>query len=497
MHDLTEHVEQSIQRRRLLKRGVNLLVGVSGGLDSMALLHVLRALAGKRRWKLTVAHFNHQLRRGSSDADERLVRRTAAGLKLPFVVERADTRRFAAQSRLSLEMAARKLRHEFFARAARSLGIRTVVLAHHADDQVELFFLRLLRGTGGEGLAGMKWRSPSPVDDAITLVRPLLDVSKADLRQFVREKGIHFRDDATNFSLDAPRNRIRNQLLPLLRKNYQPALANTVLRLMEIVGAESDFAGDAAGEFCRKYVKQAGNDTEWHSFRGSEFRLQAARATGPRKRGTPNEFGRLAVAVQRRVLQWQLARLGVPADFKLIENLRNRPGRPVSVNSTLSVLREEAGTVRLEARRSYEFNPAELAVSLSNGSGKIEFDGVRFRWSFQSTSRVGQAFPRAGSQVRREFFDADRVGEGITLRHWRPGDRFRPIGSPTALKLQDWFVNQKIPAARRRELLIATAEHGEIFWIEGLRIGENFKLTPKTRRKLVWQWTALPVLVVS
>jgi tRNA(Ile)-lysidine synthase len=488
VHDLTEHVEQSIQRRRLLKRGVNLIVGVSGGLDSMGLLHALRALAGTWCWKLMVAHFNHQLRGRSSDADERLVRRTAARLKLPFVVERADVRRFAAQSQLSLEMAARKLRHQFFVRAARSHGIRTVALAHHADDQVELFFLRLLRGTGGEGLAGMKWRSPSPVDTAITLVRPLLDVSKADLCRFVRESGIRFRDDATNFSMDAPRNRIRNELLPLLRENYQPALTNTILRLMEIVGAESDFVGDAAGEFCRKYVKQAGNDIGRQSFRGSEFRLQAAGATVPRKGGTPKEFVHLAVAVQRRVLQWQLARLGVPADFKLIENLRNRPGRPVSVNSTLNVLREQDGTVRLEARRSHEFNPTELAVSLSSGPGKIEFDDVRLRWSFQSTSRVGRASPRAGAQVQREFFDADRVGANITLRHWRAGDRFRPIGSPTALKLQDWYMNQKIPAARRRELTIAVAGNGEIFWIEGLRIGENFKLTPKTRRKLVWQW---------
>ena len=139
-------------------------------------------LRSKHRWKITVAHFNHQLRGRASDADEQLVRKTAARLKLPFVVGRADVKQFAAQSKVSVEMAARKLRHDFFARAARKRKISTVALAHHADDQVELFFLRLLRGAGGEGLAGMKWRSPSPADTKITLVRPLLDFSKRNLR---------------------------------------------------------------------------------------------------------------------------------------------------------------------------------------------------------------------------------------------------------------------------------------------------------------------------
>jgi tRNA(Ile)-lysidine synthase len=227
--DLLQRVENNIQDRRLLERGQAVLMAVSGGLDSMALLRLLHTLSARHRWKLAVAHLNHQLRGRSSSADERLVRKTAAVMGLPVVVERADVRRFAENSKLSIEMAARKLRHEFFARAAKKRGIRVMALAHHADDQVELFFLRLLRGAGGEGLAGMKWRSPSPVNGKITLVRPLLGVTKAELREFARENKIRFREDATNALLAAPRNRIRNELLPLLRKKYQPGLAKTVL----------------------------------------------------------------------------------------------------------------------------------------------------------------------------------------------------------------------------------------------------------------------------
>ena len=135
-----------LQKFRPPARETNILVAVSGGVDSMVLLHLLKALSVERRWKLTVAHFNHRLRGRASDADEVFVRKTAKGMKLPFVSKRADVKRFARESKLSIEMAARKLRHEFLAEVARACKIKTIALAHHADDQVELFFLRLLRG---------------------------------------------------------------------------------------------------------------------------------------------------------------------------------------------------------------------------------------------------------------------------------------------------------------------------------------------------------------
>ncbi|MDB6023305.1 MAG: tRNA(Ile)-lysidine synthetase, partial [Pedosphaera sp.] len=143
---LARQVGLSIAERRPFRRGEAILVAVSGGLDSMVLLHLLSHLAKVKEWRLTVAHFNHQLRGRSSDADERLVERTAKKLGLPFVVDRANVRQYAREHKLSLEMAARKLRHGFLARAAAERNIRTIALAHHANDQVELFFVRLLRG---------------------------------------------------------------------------------------------------------------------------------------------------------------------------------------------------------------------------------------------------------------------------------------------------------------------------------------------------------------
>ena len=125
-------------------------------------------------------------------------------------------------------------------------------------------------------------------------------------------------------------------------------------------------------------------------------------------------------------------------------------------------------------------------MNLLNQKGESVFDGVKFRWQIGSRGR-------SPHQAQKEFFDADKVGGEIILRHWRAGDRFLPIGMKSAAKLQDLFVNAKIPAARRRELALAATADGEIFWVEGWRIGERFKLTPQTARKLVWQWTILPV----
>ncbi len=454
--EFLQRAESEIRNRRLFLRGQKILVAVSGGADSLVLLHVLNTLAKKHRWKISIAHFNHQLRGAASDADEKLVRQTAGKLRLPFFGESGEVAKFAARSKISVEMAARKLRHEFLARVARERKIPAVALAHHADDQVELFFLRLLRGAGGAGLAGMKWRSPSPADKQIALARPLLNFSKTDLLAFAGENKIRFRDDASNFAADFLRNRIRNELLPLLRKHYQPGLDKTVLRLMEIVGADADFVSETA--------------RQW---------LQTMRG-----------FDQLSTAVQRKVLQQQLTGLGLLPDFETVERLRESPGKWVSASHNLSVARNAAGEVCCRENPASEFNPAELNLNLQGTAGRVEFGGRKFRWQIRLQKKIQLPSKRLAGRppAPTEFFDADKIGEAIVLRHWRAGDRFQPIGRQAAAKLQDLFVNAKFPRARRRNLILAATAAGEIFWVEGLRISENFKLSPDTTRRLVWRW---------
>ena len=472
MSQFLSSLESEIQSRGLLPRGAKVLVAVSGGVDSLVLLHALHLLAGKHGWKIFVAHFNHQLRGRASDADEKLVRRAAAVLKLPIAVESAEVKAFAQKSKFSIEMAARKLRHEFFARTAKQQKSSIVALAHHADDQVELFFLRVLRGAGGEGLAGMKWRSPSPVEHKLTLVRPLLACTKAGLRAFARESKIRFREDATNTSADFLRNRIRHELSPLLQTSSQPGLAKTILRLMEIVGAESDFVGEAA--------------QQWLSGRG---RASAQNKSQSLLTSTAtiekHSFASLSVAVQRKVVQRQLLALGVAADFELIEPLRKTPDHWVSVRAGWSVARDGAGKVRLQEQFEAQFQADELAFTLQGRAGQVELGGKEICWRLTPAKK----FVRPQSQTGGEVFDADQIGNELILRHWRAGDRFQPLGLPSPVKLQDLFVNAKIPRARRHELVVATTRTGEIFWVEGLRMSERFKLTAATRCQLVWKWS--------
>jgi tRNA(Ile)-lysidine synthase len=441
----------------------------------MVLLQVLESLAATNGWKMVVAHFNHRLRGRASEADEKLVRQTAKKMRLKFIGESADVKAFAMRSKLSIEMAARKLRHEFLARAAAKEKIKTIALAHHADDQVELFFLRLLRGSGGEGLAGMKWRSPSPMDKRITLIRPLLDRTKEELAEFARAAGITFRTDATNLTRTMPRNRVRNELLPLLRAHYQPGLTKTVLRVMEIAGAESDLAGELASD----WLAQAG-------LSGADgARDLSARGGG----GLPPApmFAGLPVAVQRRVVQMQLLALGLPVDFDLVEQLRLTPGRPVSVGLELQVVRDPVGTVTLRTTAAAEYNAEALKVSLSARNGTVTFADTTIAWERLAAGKWTRPVPQPG----REMFDADRVGTAVGLRHWRAGDRFQPLGMKTPVKLQNLFTNARIPRDQRRGLVVAVAR-GEIFWVEGLRMAERFKLSATTKARLVWRWRRRP-----
>ena len=477
MNDLVNQIEYNIRSRMLLQRGRPLLVAVSGGVDSMVLLHVLHQLARRNDWRLSVAHLNHLLRGRSSDADERLVCRTAEKLQLPIIIERADVRAFARAHKLSVEMAARKLRHDFLARAAAQRQIPSITLAHHADDQLELFFLRLLRGSGGAGLAGMKWRSPSPSNPKIDLVRPLLDQSKSALHAYASERKIRFREDASNAWLDIKRNRIRHELLPLLRKHYQPALNRTIFRVMEIVGAESEFVTEAALNWLEAAAETSDKE------RPSKIENRAPKRVLFRR----VSFEELPVAVQRRCLQLQILRHGVPADFELVEKLRqSRAGVPPALGST-TLLRDSSGILHLQESQHADFNAGSVELHLRDRAGEITFDGIKAQWRIES--KKGLSTPK--NAPREEFFDADKVGSPILLRHWQPGDRFQPIGLSQLVKVQDFFTNQKVPRNQRRKLVLAATAQGEIFWVEDLRISERFKLTKSTNRRLQWRWQRL------
>jgi tRNA(Ile)-lysidine synthase len=447
--NLPKQVEAVIRANKLFRDGQKILVAVSGGVDSMALLAALHRLAAAHRWRLTVAHFNHQLRGRAGDADEQLVRRQARALGWPVAAGRGDVKETARRRGWSVEMAARKLRHAFLARAARQRGIGVVATAHHADDQVELFFLRVLRGAGSAGLAGMKWIS-FPADPGIAFVRPLLGHSKSDLAEFARAEGVRYSEDASNASLDILRNRVRHELLPLLRAKYQPALTRCVLREMELARAEADLVGELASQWL-------------------------ARGRKP--------LERLPVAVQRQVIQEQLHQLGQPVDFELVESLRTRPNQPVPVRPGQCLILAANGRARLQKAEKTGFETGFLRLNLNRRSRAADFGPVKITWEL--ADKKGMNYAR---QPNTEHFDAGKVGAAVCLRHWQPGDRFQMIGAAAPAKLQDIFTNLKVPRSERRRRVVAATRQGVLFWVEGLRIGEGFKLDKTTVRRLEWKW---------
>ncbi len=418
----------------------------------MVLLHVLHRLAPAHRWKLSVAHFNHQLRAAASDADERLTLKTARKLKLPVIAGRGDVQAFADQHGLSVEMAARKLRHDFLAAVAVENKISAIALAHHAGDQVELFFLRLLRGSGGGALAGMKWSNPSPSNPDIRLIRPLLDLPKADLLRFAADNKIEFSEDASNASLDIRRNRIRHELIPSLVRHYQPALNRTILRLMDLIGAEAEFVTQAADDWL---------------------------AQGKRKK-----FNLLPLAMQRQIVHQQLAGKKLAADFEMIERLRLNPAQWIAVNAGHSVCRDANGMIQVRPVESFTFNSRRRKLLLARKTSHVSFAGVKIRCRIADNRGAAEARP--GEMI--EHFDADKVGAPVYLRRWQPGDRFQPIGTNSAKKLQDLFTDLKVPRAERHQRVVAVTSQGGLFWVEGLRMAEKFKMGKNTVRTLHWSW---------
>lgn len=451
--NLVRHIQDTLRRRRLLAAGGPVVAAVSGGVDSMVLLRVLSRLAPAWGWRLYAAHFNHGLRGDAADADQALVASQAAAAGCAgFISERGDVAGLAAREKISIEMAARRLRHAFLARAARQTGAGVIALGHHAGDQAELFFLRLIRGAGSGGISGMRWEGPSPADPLARLARPLLDVPRAELERFAREEGVPFREDESNQSRDMLRNRVRHDVLPWLAERFNASVVPPVCRTMEILGDESDYLDAAARQWM-----EAGGVAAWES---------------------------LHAAVQRRVVCRQLTELGVWPEFEWVELLRLNAGTPVQVAPGRRIERTAAGWLAEVSPGTLEFAPGELAVDLSAGRGRVEFGGVEAGFEVVD----GGGWNGMAKVPGEEWFDAEKTGDRLVLRHWREGDIFQPLGLAGPAKLQDLFVNAKVPQAQRRLRVLAQDARGRIFWVEGLRPGEAFKLGAGTRRRLRWVW---------
>ena len=365
---LLETAEESIDRFGLIPEGSRVLIAVSGGVDSMVLLDLLQRLSAKRVWSLEIAHFNHQLRAHASDTDQIFVGGRAKALSLPFHVGRADVAAEARAEGISMEMAGRALRQIFLKETALRQRCSIVALAHHADDQVETFWLRLLRGDVGAGLAGMRWKRS--VGENVFLVRPLLNIRKAEINEYARDNAVEFREDASNADLKFQRNRIRHEIIPALEA-YQPQLRAITLRAAEALAAEKEFLAERA----RKWLEEKSPD-----------------------------FESVHRALQREVIRLQLLARNIRPTFDLIEELRVS-GRSVNLGPNSSVTRLPSGEIQHSAIPNLEFVPAEKELSVQ-AAGEEAFGGIVVNWEFANA--------RGHREAGVEYFDAARIGSVVS-----------------------------------------------------------------------------------
>ncbi|MCK9374586.1 MAG: tRNA lysidine(34) synthetase TilS [Syntrophobacterales bacterium] len=453
--DLPEWVLAYARRERLFTPGDRVLVAVSGGPDSVALLHLLVRLRFALALRLGVAHYDHGLRGAASRGDAEFVADLARRLDLPCHAGAGEVKAAAQRDRVSLQMAARKLRQQFLHDTRRHHAYAKIALGHTADDQVELFWLRVLRGAGLEGLKGMWPATPEG------LVRPLLAVGKAVLLAWLDQESLPFRVDASNLNRAYRRTRVRLDLLPHLTRHFNPRLAQTIWRTQTLLQDEERLLSrDAAAAWIRVSRKLAAD-------------CYAMDLEG---------LLDLEPAQQRRVLRLGVAGLGTdltltaPQVASLLALARSaRSGGTISLAEDIRVAR--AGAV-LHIFKALP-DPSREATLLPEGPGEV-LSPPGWRWRLVRRARVGEdSIPPPNAA----WLDPARLTGPLEARHWRPGDRFWPQGSPGPKKLQDFLVDSKIPRWLRPHLPLV-AQGGEIVWAPGLRLAEMVKLLPASREVL-------------
>ncbi len=433
-------------------------MGVSGGPDSTALLLILTHLREELGIELAVAHFDHGLRsRQEAEEDAAYVRGLAEGQGLQVNGGRGDVRGHARANRQSIEEAARHLRYAFLAREARRLKARVVAVGHTRDDQAETVLLHILRGSGLDGLVAMRAHSSWPLGAGPEVVRPLLDVCREETERYCREVGVAPREDPTNLQLEATRNRVRHELLPLLRR-FNPSITDALVRLAAATVADSDYLGAMAEEAWQALAQAEG---ETVLFPRSGFQaLAPALATRLLRRGVRHLAG-LEADLEAAHLEALLAALG---------KRRSRLSLPGGVVALI-----DAGHLKLvlgEPRAAAVIPEKPLVVP-----GRTAVRG----WWLEAEIVPPPAKPSPGPD--EAYLDADAVGALISVRSRRAGDRLRPLGLGGEKKVQDLLVDAKVRREERDGVPLVCAEWG-IVWVVGHCIDQRSALTPASRRAL-------------
>ncbi|MBA9087549.1 tRNA(Ile)-lysidine synthase [Fontibacillus solani] len=466
MYRLVEEARLMDSEYHLWSPGDCIVVAVSGGPDSVALLHILNEISKDKELglRLVCAHVNHGLRGEQSDEEAEFVRNLAGKLGIPFELGFFDIPSYMKDSGKGLQLAARDKRYEFLHDVATRYSAASIALAHHANDQAETVMMRILRGSGPSGLAGMRVKRR---DKKVELIRPLLRIYKDELILACDTLGIPYVIDSSNLLPKYARNAVRLDVLPFLGQ-YNEQLTDSLNRLAEVIGVEDDYIQrEAEAAYAKLVFKQDGLEA---------FRI--------------NSFINLHAALQRRMIKLILNYLPLSTDegdFVKIEAIRkgaiqNSPTTwSIDLGGGLRCLREY-DTIRFALAESQiphytyvvEHFPAEVFIK---DTGRT----LRFT---REEADLG-LLKSEGRGNDEAVFDTDGLHYPLTVRSRLPGDIMKVMGLNGSKKVKDIFIDEKIPPSLRSEIPIVTDANGQILWIPGVRRSAIATVSPHTSSVVV------------
>lgn len=506
MHTLAERVLAHIRRDELLKPGDRVGVAVSGGIDSVTLLRLLLELRGELGIVLSVVHFNHKLRGAESDADEAFVAGLAREHDLRFICDSDDVAQHAAEEHVSVEMAARELRYGFF----RSLlepraGLDKVLTGHTLDDQAETVLMRLIRGAGLRGLGGIHPRIAVEEDDGELcgeIARPLLPFRRHELEQYLNDIGQQWREDATNTDESFTRNRVRKLLVPLLEKEFNPAVAENLSELADIARGEQDYWDNELAGWMGTAVHWS--EPEWARVAKADTRLiqiSAAHAEPSSDDDLQSKIENASwlvmnasvdrlwflgepIAVQRRVIKAIGDEAGIPLEFKHVEEIvrftcdDGKSGKELSLPLGWKVVRhqEELQFLTPDLRApvpvpDYDYPlgvPGQIALAEAGLAIEV------------------QCVPAAEAEGYNpdQLLDADSLPRLLRVRNWRAGDRFWPAHSKSPKRIKELLQEIHVEQPQRRSWPVVIGGD-EIVWMRGFPVSAKYRAKPDRQAILI------------
>jgi len=452
-----------IRENNLITGQQLLLVAVSGGPDSVCLLQTLVNLSEELDIKLHIAHLDHQLRGAESEADAAYVERLAQQLGLPVTIGVRDVKAYRARHHLSLEEAAREVRYTFLAEVAESTSAGLVAVGHTTDDHVETILMHLIRGSGTTGLRGlqpsMHWQS---AEHSLNIIRPLLPVSRQETADYCRSRQLEPRLDSSNLSLSPLRNKIRLQLVPLLA-TYNPRITEALLRTARLAGDDLDSLN--------KVSKRLG--------------AGVARREGKTVIFDKKEFLKLPVSVQRHLLRESIEDiLGSLKDIEahhiaeIIASAGKPAGKTLSLPMGLAFVTEHDRFLLAPESAAYSPFPAIRGECVLKIPGETIFSS----WHITATIIEREQMIEEENEFTA-YLSLDNIGDSLTVRQRKQGDRFQPLGMSQPKELAEFMIDAKIPRAWRSRIpLVCSPEH--IVWVAGYRISDKARVTENTKKVL-------------